>query len=342
MKIDAFNHLFPKPYFDRMLTLGANWKDMARRVRVIPCIVDLDARFRIMDEFGPDYRQIVSLAAPPVEDFGADAAAMAALANDSFAALCAQHPERFFGFVAALPMNDPAAMLREAERAVTQLGACGVQVYTNVRGKPLTAPETLPLFDLMAQLDMPIWLHPTRGKDFPDYASETKSEWEIWWTFGWPYETSVAMARIVFAGLYEKHPHLKIITHHLGGMVPYFEGRVGPGWDQIGKRTSDEDLRAKLAWMKKRPVDYFRHFYADTAVFGSVPATECGLAFFGADNVVFASDSPFDPEQGSAYIRWTLKILDELPISAADRQKIYEGNIRRLCRREATPRARAA
>ena len=140
MKIDAFNHLFPKPYFDRMLTLGANWKDMARRVRVIPCIVDLDARFRIMDEFGPDYRQIVSLAAPPVEDFGADAAEMAALANDSFAALCAQHPERFFGFVAALPMNDPAAMLREAERAVTQLGACGVQVYTNVGGKPLTAP----------------------------------------------------------------------------------------------------------------------------------------------------------------------------------------------------------
>jgi uncharacterized protein len=94
--------------------------------------------------------------------------------------------------------------------------------------------------------------------------------------------------------------------------------------------------------MKKRPVDYFRHFYADTAVFGSVPATECGLAFFGADHVVFASDSPFDPEQGSAYIRWTIKILDELKVSAADRQKIYEGNIRRLCRRDAAPKARAA
>jgi aminocarboxymuconate-semialdehyde decarboxylase len=194
----------------------------------------------------------------------------------------------------------------------------------------------------MAQLDLPIWLHPTRGKDFPDYASETKSEWEIWWTFGWPYETSVAMARMVFAGLFDKHPQLKVITHHLGGMVPYFEGRVGPGWDQIGKRTSDEDLRAKLAWMKKRPVEYFHHFYADTAVFGSVPATECGLAFFGADHVVFASDSPFDPEQGSAYIRWTIKILDELKVSAADRQKIYEGNIRRLCRRDAAPKARAA
>jgi aminocarboxymuconate-semialdehyde decarboxylase len=94
--------------------------------------------------------------------------------------------------------------------------------------------------------------------------------------------------------------------------------------------------------MKKRPIDYFRHFYADTAVFGSIPATECGLKFFGADNVVFASDSPFDPEQGSAYIRWTIRILDDLAISPADRHKIYEGNIRRLCRREAAPAARAA
>ena len=332
MKIDAFNHLFPKPYFDRMLALGANWKDMARRVRVIPCIVDLEARFRIMDEFGSDYRQIVSLAAPPIEDFGPDAADMAKLANDSFAALCAKHPDRFFGFVAGLPMNDPDAMLREAERAVTQLGACGVQVYTNVRGKPLTAPETLPLFDLMARLDMPIWMHPTRGKDFPDYASETKSEWEIWWTFGWPYETSVAMAHIVFAGLFDKHPKLKIITHHMGGMIPYFEGRVGPGWDQLGSRTSDEDYRLLLKKLKKRPLEYFRMFYADTALFGAYEATVCGLRFFGADRVLFASDSPFDPEKGSAYIRWTIEIIDRLDLTAGERHAIYEGNARRLCR----------
>lgn len=333
MKIDAFCHYFPKPYFDRMVGLGRDWKDINKRVRAIPCIVDLDERFRIMDEFGADYRQILSLPAPAIEDFGPHAADMAALANDCFAELCAKHPERFFGYVAALPMNHPEAMLRETERAVTGLGACGVQVYTNVKGKPLTAPETLPLFDLMAKLDRPIWMHPIRGAAFADYERETASEWEIWWTFGWPYETSTAMARIVFAGLYEKHPDLKVITHHMGGMVPYFEGRVGPGWDQIGTRTSDQNLREKLGWMKKRPIDYFRNFYADTALFGAVPATECGLSFFGADRVVFASDSPFDPERGSAYIRWTTKIVDELPVSAADRQKIYESNIRRLCGR---------
>jgi aminocarboxymuconate-semialdehyde decarboxylase len=113
-------------------------------------------------------------------------------------------------------------------------------------------------------------------------------------------------------------------------MVPYFEGRVGPGWDQLGTRTSDEDYGALLKKLKKRPLDYFRMFYADTAVFGSQAATECGLKFFGADRVLFASDAPFDPEKGSAYIRWTIEIIDRLDITPAERSAIYEGNARRL------------
>ena len=132
-------------------------------------------------------------------------------------------------------------LLEEARRAVKDLGAVGVQIFTNVIGRPLDRPETMPLFDLMAELDRPIWMHPARGADFPDYKGEPKSHYEIWWTFGWPYETSVAMAHLVFSGLFDRHPDLKIITHHLGGMIPYFEGRVGPGWDQLGARTSDED-----------------------------------------------------------------------------------------------------
>jgi aminocarboxymuconate-semialdehyde decarboxylase len=221
-------------------------------------------------------------------------------------------------------------LLKEAERSVKKLGAAGVQVFSNVNYRPLTAPETLPLFDLMAKLDKPIWLHPARGADFPDYRGEKKSHYEIWWTFGWPYETSVAMAHIVFAGLFDKHPNLKIITHHMGAMIPYFEGRVGPGWDQLGTRTSDEDYGALLKSLKKRPLDYFRMFYADTALFGAREATLCGLKFFGPERVLFASDSPFDPEKGSAYIRWTIEIVDALPVSAAERHAIYEGNARRL------------
>jgi uncharacterized protein len=331
MKIDIFNHIFPRTYFDKMVEVLPSGKDMHKRVRDIPCIVDLDERFRIMDKFG-DYAQILCLGAPPIEVYGPPplSTEMAKIANDGMADLATKYPKRFPGFIASLPMNDPEGLLAEARRAVKDLGAVGVQIFTNVLGRPLDKPETMPLFDLMAELDLPIWLHPARGADFPDYKSETKSHYEIWWTFGWPYETSAAMAHLVFAGLFDKHPNIKIITHHMGAMIPYFEGRVGPGWDQLGSRTSDVDYTLLLKQLKKRPVDYFKMFYADTAVFGSMPATNCGLAFFGADKILFASDSPFDPEKGSAYIRWTIDIIDKLDITPAERAAIYEGNARKL------------
>jgi aminocarboxymuconate-semialdehyde decarboxylase len=134
------------------------------------------------------------------------------------------------------------------------------------------------------------------------------------------------MAHLVFGGLFDRHPGFKLITHHMGGMIPYFEGRVGPGWDQLGSRTSDEDYGAVLKRLKKRPIEYFRMFYADTAVFGAYDATVCGLKFFGPNHVLFASDAPFDPERGPMYIRETIAILDRLPIPDADRERIYWQN----------------
>jgi len=113
-------------------------------------------------------------------------------------------------------------------------------------------------------------------------------------------------------------------------MIPYFEGRVGPGWDQLGTRTSAVDYTALLRKLKKRPLDYFRLFYADTALFGAAEATRCGLRFFGPERVLFASDSPFDPEKGSMYTRLTIEIVDRLDITAAERHAIYEGNARGL------------
>ncbi len=334
MKLDIFNHIFPKPFYERMLEVDPAATDMHKRVRAIPSIVDLDERFRIMDRFG-DYRQVICLAAP------ADRGARQAAAVDGARAT----RERRHGGARA-PAPRPLRRVRrgaaderpgrpaagDASGRSASSARVGVQVYSNVLGRPLTDPATLPLFDLMAELDLPIWLHPARGAGFPDYVGERKSHYEIWWTFGWPYETSVAMAHIVFAGLFDKHPKLKIITHHMGGMIPYFEGRVGPGWDQLGTRTSDEDYRLLLKKLKKRPLDYFRMFYADTALFGAYDATVCGLKFFGADRVLFASDSPFDPEKGSAYIRWTIEIIDRLDLTAEQRHAIYEGNARRLCK----------
>ena len=327
-KIDIFNHIFPKSFHKLMMKVAGDHKDIGKRVRGVPMLADLDERFRVMDQFGEDYRQVLSLASPALEVLGGPNVAieLAEAANDGMAELVQKHPDRFPSFVASLPMNAPEAALNETQRAITELGACGIQMFTNVLGKPLSSQEFRPLFGAMAEYDLPIWVHPARGAQFPDYLSETKSEYEIWWTFGWPYETSAMMARLVFAGLFDEYPALKIVTHHMGGMVPYFEGRVGPGWDQLGSRTSDEDLGKVLQRLKKRPIDYFHMFNADTAVFGSRAATICGLDFFGVDKVLFASDAPFDPEKGPMYIRETIKIIDELDISEVDRDKIYRAN----------------
>jgi aminocarboxymuconate-semialdehyde decarboxylase len=329
-KVDVFNHFFPERYFRALMELAPAHKDMGKRIRNIQRLHDLDARFRVMDDFG-DYQQILSMPSPPLEALAApsDAIELARIGNDGLADLVRRHPDRFPGFVASLPMNAPDAAWSEAERAMTELGASGVQVFTNVNGVPLTAPQFLPLFDLIARHDKPVWLHPARGARFADYQSEEQSLFEIWWTFGWPYETSVAMARIVFAGLFDRHPGLKIITHHMGGMVPYFEGRVGHGWDQLGTRTTDVDYSEVLRTLKRRPIDYFRLFYADTALFGAAAAIVCGLSFFGVERVLFASDTPFEPQPG-LYIRETIEAIDRLAISDDDRARIYAGNTEAL------------
>jgi aminocarboxymuconate-semialdehyde decarboxylase len=286
-----------------------------------------------MDLFD-DYRQVLSLAAPPIEALGSPGHTpeLALLANDAMAETVAGHRDRFPGFIASVPMNNPEATVREIDRAIGELGAAGIQIFTNVNGRPLDDPDFLPVFQRMAEIGRPIWMHPTRAGSFADYATEEKSKYELWWTFGWPYETSVAMARLVFAGYFDRWPGLQIITHHMGGMIPYFAGRIGPGLDQLGARTDDEDLSVYLKRLKQRPYDYFKMFYADTALFGARAAMECGLRFFGVDRVVFASDFPFDPEKGTFNIRETIKDIDGLPISAAERQQIYEGNARKLLR----------
>jgi aminocarboxymuconate-semialdehyde decarboxylase len=332
-KIDIFNHIYPEAYFRRMMEVAPDYKDIGKRMRNIPMLIDLDVRFRVMDRF-EGYEQVLSIATPPIEAFADRPAAidLARTANDGMADLVRRYPERFPAFIASLPLNDPEAAAEETRRAVEELGARGIQLFTNALGRPISAPAFLPLFDAMAKYDLPILLHPYRGADVPDFRSESRSEYEIWWTFGWPYETSAAMSRIVFAGLFDRHPGLKIVTHHMGAMAPYFEGRIGPGWDQLGARTSDVDYSGVLESLKRRPLDYFRMFYADTALFGSYAATVCGLAFFGVDRVLFASDAPFDPEKGPMYIRETIGVIDRLSITDEERATIYWRNAAAMLR----------
>jgi len=332
LKVDVFNHIFPKPFWDRLQQVIVN-KGAIKRWLHIPYLHDVDVRFRMIEEFGDNYRQILSLSAPPIESINPDRQItldLATVANDSMAELVRQYPDRLPAFIASLPLNYPDASVRELERAVTTLGAVGVQIFSNVQGVPLDDPRFFPLFETADRLNCPLFLHPARGANVPDYATETKSKYEIWWTFGWPYETSVAMQRLVFSRLFDRLPNVKILAHHLGAMIPYFEGRIGYGLDQFGARTADEDYEGLRKSMPKRPLDYFKMYWADTAVFGSRAATVCGLNFFGVDQVCFASDAPFDPEGGSLYIRETIKVIDSLEISETDRDKIYQRNAERL------------
>jgi len=331
VKIDIYPHILPKRFAERIFSLPATGLNMQKRFREVPALTDLDLRFRIMDRYG-DYVQVLTLCSPPVEVLGTpqETPELARIANDGMAELVEKYPDRFPGFVASLPMNNPEAALKEIERAIIKLGATGIQIFSNVNGRSLDEPEFQPLFARMAAFNLPIWLHPTRAPSFPDYQTEKRSRYDLWWVFGWPYETTIAMGRLVFSGIFDRHPNLAIITHHMGAMLPYFEGRAGPGLDQLGSRTDDPDDAVALGRLCRRPLDYFRMFYADTALSGALPATECGLAFFGADRVLFATDMPFDPEKGPGFIRETVRVIDNMRASLEDKQKIYEGNARRM------------
>src|SRR6266516_1017168 len=197
--------------------------------------------------------------------------------------------------------------------------AFGAQIYTHVHGQPVDDPRYDPFYARMADLGLLLQVHPCRTAAWPDYPTETRSKFEIWWTFGWEYDLSAFMARVVFAGVLERYPDLRFLIHHGGSMVPHFAGRVGPGWDQLGARTPD-DQRADIEGypLSKRPIDYFKQMYVDTAMFGAAHALRCVIDFYGADHVLFGSDSPFDPEGGPGYIRATIKNLQEIGLSEAE------------------------
>jgi aminocarboxymuconate-semialdehyde decarboxylase len=216
--------------------------------------------------------------------------------------------------------------MKETERAINELGFKGVQVFTTTDNKPLDAPEFMPLYDLMANYDLPVWIHPERDVNFTDYPGETRSRYMIFHIFGWPYETSAAMTRLVFSGVFDKNPNLKFITHHCGGMVPYFEERI------IGAYDHAEILRgAKYKEnIRKQPIDYFKMFYNDTAIYGHTPGLMCGFAFSGADHIVFGTDFPYDSEMGDRYTRQTIASVERMDITDEEKEMIFEGNARRL------------
>ena len=329
MKIDVFNHIITPRYNERRLQVAPPEKRLQDQQRVMPTLFDLDARFRVMDTAGDGYVQIINTANPPVEAFAAprEALELSRIANDEMAELVARHPDRFLAAAACIPMNDVEAAIGELERAVRDLGHRAVQIYTDVNGRPLDDAGFAPIFDCIAALDIPMLLHPVRGPDRADYPGDTASRFDTWRIVGWLYDTVAAMMRIVMSGVFDRHPHITIVTHHLGGFAPFASERIREGYDKYLKAAQ---ARNEPVPLEKHPHDYFHEFYADTITIGSVPALACGLEFFGADRVMFATDMPFDTQGGRKYVEVALRAMEQLDAPAEDKKQIFETNARRI------------
>jgi predicted TIM-barrel fold metal-dependent hydrolase len=325
-KIDIFCHILPpkskEALFKKAPPCHYIETDSGR-----PALFDLDMRFRVMDKF-EGLRQVLTLGLPPLEYVLSprDALDLARMANDEMAELVNKYPDRFVAAVAGLPLNDIDASLRETERAVEELNFKGIQIFSSINGKPLDRPEFMGLYQKMTEYDLPIWIHPARDKIIPDYPDEPASKYTLFTAFGWPFETSLAMARLVFSGILEKYPTVKFITHHCGAMIPFFSRRVllvG-----VGREPGQE---TKLT---QPPLEYFKKFYADTVLGGNTPALMCGHAFFGTDHMLFGSDYPYPggADRGDIALGEVIRSVEMMNVTKEEKTRIFSKNTRRILR----------
>ena len=301
MKIDVFAHILPEKYIAAVGQKNPKYLQ-AGELRSRP-IRDLNVRLQLMDRY-PDISQVLTIANPPLDLYVSpeDSPELARIANDELAEIVARYPNRFPAAVACLPMNNMDAALKETDRAIKELRFSGVQIGTRIKRQPLDLPIFKPLYEKMAQYDLPIWIHPINNENLDRDNG----------TFSWPFETSVAMFHLVKCGIFHDYPNIKFITHHCGGMVPFFEQRI----------------RRALARDILNPEEDFRKFYNDTAVYGSTPALMCGYAFFGPERILFGTDAPLGGKGGHTYE--TQASIERMSIPEAAKEKIFLWNAIKL------------
>jgi predicted TIM-barrel fold metal-dependent hydrolase len=327
MKIDVFAHILPEGYARMVLRLlaergGPSAAEYERMMAIDATLTSLEARFELMDELGDDYRQVLVMAHTSAEHEPPDFARQLALnGNTELAALVAEHPRRFAGWVAQVALQDGERGLQAIREAV-DAGALGVQVFTAMQGRCLDHPDYAPFFALMAELDRPIWIHPNRTVERSDFpVTEERSMYGMYARVGWPHDTTVTMARLVYAGYLERYPSLKIITHHSGGTVPMLAGRL----KTLMRVPESAEVASRL---EQPPLVGLKSFYADTANFGNPIALRAALDFFGTDHVLFGSDFGFNR-------RFAPETIEDIEAVIADEERkraVYEGNARRVLR----------
>ncbi|MEM2103900.1 MAG: amidohydrolase family protein [Candidatus Bathyarchaeia archaeon] len=273
---------------------------------------DPKVRLSVMNRYGIDM-QVLSQTTPVLLGFGAEEAArICRLSNDFIYDLCNRYPDRFAG-CAIISLLDVNAALEELDRTVRQLGFKCVTISTNQNGKGLDSMEYFPFYERVVKYDVPVFLHPTNWEGYPLVGMEDG----LLSIFGWPFDTSQAVWRLIFRGVLDRFPTLKIVTHHLGGMFPYFSRRVVTFHDRFQKKL-------------QRPIEsYFGQIYGDTALNGGpVESLMCGYAFFGADRIVFGTDYPFAHEK--IMIQDNLECINKMPIPREEKEKILGENAGKL------------
>jgi predicted TIM-barrel fold metal-dependent hydrolase len=324
--VDAFPHIIPADCLELFCAVARGPAlDFLRGLRGRPYLApmwDIDARFRSMDAV-EGYTQVLTLCLPPIEQMadGQLAVDLARSANDRMAELVRRHPDRFVGFAASLPVADAEASIAELDRAVTQLGALGAQVFTNCNGTAMDHPRLDPLWERMQALDRTVWVHGARQPTVADFTGEDGSRYGLWAALGWPYEMATFAARMVASGVLERNPRLQFLLHHSGGMVPTFSRRVNGSWLEL-QASAPEDERAYAGL--QRPVgEYFQRFYADTS--GQSPvAIRAALEFLGQEHLLLGSDAPFIAPRDH------LATLAQLHLSDEEQTLLTSGNARRV------------
>lgn len=327
LKIDVFSHIAPQKFLDVLL----------RKVKVIelpPALSNLELRFSFMDKF-ECLVQVLSLS--PF-DFASldnilnksDSIEMCRMANDEMAELRFKYPERFIGVCAAVPMSDINAALKEIDRAINDLGFCGVEIFTDVNGKPLDSPEFRPFFEKMNHYNLPILLHPAWRSTNPEYPGEKMVKYLSVQTLTFPYQTTLALNRLVFSGIMKAYPNLKIVAHHCGGLLPFIAGRVAFTFESSRVLNKSADFHKQF--VSDDPLEYFRQFYGDTVAAGNVAALMCSYQFFGGDRLLFGTDAPFDDQAGARQTGVNIRTVEQLDISEEDKRKIFALNAIKLFR----------
>ncbi len=324
MLIDVHNHFYPPEYL-AALESGDSAVKVTIDAEGNPCIHypgdynvavrghrDIAYRQTVLEKEGVD-TQVITLTTPGTHvETPATAARLARLVNDAFAKVIAERSPRFTA-LATLPLNDVHASIAELERAMTELHLPGAMVFSNVNGVALADKRYEPLWAEANRLEAIIHIHPT-----DPVGVEAMTDYWLMPLVGFLADTTLAAAKLVFAGVPERYPNIKWVLSHLGGAIPYLAERLDRGWEAF------PDCRADI---EKRPTEYLRRFYYDTVNFDPM-AVRLAVDFAGADRVMAASDYPHQigsiPKMKSS--------LGELRVSDEERKKIMGENARKLYR----------